>query len=244
MINKTLFLTLFLLAVTPAARAADISSDALIEQLLGDQKSAPDAAAKRAVLQKEIAVQDVLIKEAQKGGLTQTPGFAVRMELARRSVIIDTYWQAFLDKHPIEVASVRASYDQLKADNHGKQYRARQIYTEKEATAKQALDALARKESFESVAAKYSQDPGTNTQGGDLGWHLKADLILPVADAMMKMKPGEISPAPIVIDKGYVILKLEEVRDFPEFDSVKQQIANSMIQQARQEEVKRLQAAK
>jgi peptidyl-prolyl cis-trans isomerase C len=240
---KHLILPFFLLAFPLATYAADVSNDALIDQLLGDQKGAPDAPAKRAELQKEIAVQDALIKEAQKQGLTQTPAFMVRMELARRSVIVETYWRAFLEKHPIDPAAVKAGYEQLKASNGGKQYHVHQIFTESEATAKQALDALARKEMFEAVAGKYSQDRATSAQGGDMGWVFVVNLIGPVAEALPKMKPGEVTATPIAAAKGFVILRLDEIRGFPDFESLKPQIENALFQKARQDEVKRFQAA-
>ena len=102
---KHLILPFFLLVFSLAAYAADVSNDALIDQLLADQRGTPDAPARRAELQREIVVQDALIKEAQKQGLTQTPAFMARMELARRGVIVETYWRAFLEKHPLDPAA-------------------------------------------------------------------------------------------------------------------------------------------
>jgi peptidyl-prolyl cis-trans isomerase C len=241
---KRLVLPLLLLVFSPAMHAADVSTDALIDHLLGEQKSAPDAAARRASLKKEVAVQDALIKEAAKQGLTQTPDYAMRMELARRSVIVDMYWHAYLEKHPIDANSIKAAYDQLKTANGGKQYHLHQVYVDSEALAKQALDALGRKETFESVAVKFSQDRATSAQGGDLGWQLKSNLIGAVVEALPKLKPGEFTTSPLPIPKGFIILKLDEVRDFPEFDALKQQIATAMFQQVQQNELKRLQDAK
>jgi peptidyl-prolyl cis-trans isomerase C len=240
---KHLILPFFLLAFPLAASAADVSNDALIDQLLGDQRGTPDAPARRAELQREIAVQDALIKEAQKQGLTQTPAFMVRMELARRAAIVETYWRAFLEQHPIDPSAVKLGYEQLKAANGGKQYHAHQIFTESEASAKRALDALAHKEMFEAVAGRYSQDRATSAQGGDLGWQFRSNLIGPVADALPKMKPGEVTATPIAIAKGFIILRLDEIRDFPDFELLKPQIENALFQKARQDEVKRLQAA-
>lgn len=245
-LSLPLLLALWALAFSPAMRAADMSSEALIDQLLADQKGAPDVAAKRQVLQKELAQQDALIREAQKQGLTQNPSFVVRQEILRRNLIVESYWRVFFEKHPVDPKALNLSYEQLKAANGNRQYHMHQLVAASEAEARQALEALARKESFEAVAAKYSQDRGTQPPGGDLGWLWKFSLTPVAADALVRLKPGEVTAPAIATPGGFLILKLDEVREqaFPGFEQLKTQIERTLQQQAQQDEFKRLQAAK
>jgi peptidyl-prolyl cis-trans isomerase D len=78
----------------------------------------------------------------------------------------------------------------------------------------QALALFARAEAgedFAALAAEFSDDPGTKTQGGDLGWIGRGLLVGPFEDALFAMQPGEIR-GPVKTDFGYHIIRLDEVR--------------------------------
>jgi peptidyl-prolyl cis-trans isomerase D len=64
---------------------------------------------------------------------------------------------------------------------------------------------------FGDLARKYSADPGSASQGGDLGWAEKSAYVTPFADALFSMQPGQISD-PVKTQFGYHIIKLDEVR--------------------------------
>jgi peptidyl-prolyl cis-trans isomerase D len=64
---------------------------------------------------------------------------------------------------------------------------------------------------FAALARKYSQDPGSARQGGDLGWALRGAYVQAFADKVFAMKPGEISD-PVKTQFGYHIIRLEEVQ--------------------------------
>ena len=64
---------------------------------------------------------------------------------------------------------------------------------------------------FAALAKKYSQDPGSARQGGDLGWALRGAYVQAFADKLFAMKPGEVSE-PVKTQFGYHIIRLEEVQ--------------------------------
>jgi peptidyl-prolyl cis-trans isomerase D len=78
---------------------------------------------------------------------------------------------------------------------------------------------------FAELAKKYSADPGSAAQGGDLGWAEKSAYVGPFADALFAMQPGQISD-PVKTQFGYHIIRLDEIR--PEhvrpFDEVRTEI--------------------
>ncbi|MBL0174067.1 MAG: peptidylprolyl isomerase [Ignavibacteria bacterium] len=69
--------------------------------------------------------------------------------------------------------------------------------------------ALARQgERFDSLAVRYSQDPGTAKTGGDL-LYFSAGMTVPAFDdAVYSMKPGEVYARPVRTLFGYHVIKL------------------------------------
>lgn len=79
------------------------------------------------------------------------------------------------------------------------------------AKAQQVLAELKSGKSFADLAHKYSADPASAAQGGDLGWAEQSAYVGPFADALFKLQPGQISD-PVKSQFGYHIIKLDEVR--------------------------------
>jgi len=65
-------------------------------------------------------------------------------------------------------------------------------------------------ESFESLAAQYSKDGATATNGGDLGALTRTQLPDALGDAVFSMKEGEIQ-GPVKGDFGFHIVRLDTV---------------------------------
>ncbi len=61
---------------------------------------------------------------------------------------------------------------------------------------------------FGEMARKYSEDPGTKDQGGDLGLFARGQMIPEFEEAVFKLKVGELS-APIKTRFGYHLVKVE-----------------------------------
>ncbi len=77
--------------------------------------------------------------------------------------------------------------------------------------AKQKADSLYQLlrdgEDFSLLAQKYSQDPGSRANGGDLGFTEKGQFVPPFEEAAYKLKVNEISN-PVLSDFGYHIIQL------------------------------------
>ena len=66
-------------------------------------------------------------------------------------------------------------------------------------------------ESFEELAAEYSDDPGSAKQGGDLGWVAMGEMVKPFEDVLFKMDKGEVSGI-VETQFGLHLIKLEDIR--------------------------------
>jgi peptidyl-prolyl cis-trans isomerase SurA len=114
-------------------------------------------------------------------------------------------------------------------------YRARHIFfktsdkspaDEIKRTMTTALMVLAEAKSgkdFAELAKNYSEDPAAKKDGGDLGKFKKGDMQSELGNAVMSMKPGDVSEL-VYTPAGFHIIKLEErisgrMKPFEEFKS-------------------------
>ncbi len=81
------------------------------------------------------------------------------------------------------------------------------------AKAEQVLSEVkAHPEQFAKLAEKYSQDPGSAKQGGDLGFFGRGAMVKPFEDAAYSLKKGELSGI-VQSDFGYHIIQLTDIKD-------------------------------
>lgn len=100
----------------------------------------------------------------------------------------------------------------------------------------EALLAAVKKnpKSFEELATKNSQDPGSAAKGGDLGSFGRGAMVKPFEDAVFGMKVNQISDL-VESEFGYHIIKLTEIMgESTDFESVKPQIKAELIFQKAQ----------
>ena len=95
---------------------------------------------------------------------------------------------------------------------------------------------------FAELAQKYSQDPGSKAQGGELPFFGKGQMVPQFEAVAFALQPGQVSQ-PVETPFGVHIIQVEEKKTTP-FDQVKaqfrQQAVTLKVQQAEQEYVKRL----
>ena len=108
-----------------------------------------------------------------------------------------------------------------------------------DATVRQRLEQLRQRilhgESFAVAAAAASQDPGSASDGGDLGWQSPSIYDPRFAAAIAKLKPGEISE-PFQTQFGWHIAQLLGRRDHDETQEVKRLNALEAIRASKADE--------
>ncbi|HQS38069.1 MAG TPA: peptidylprolyl isomerase, partial [Methylotenera sp.] len=88
--------------------------------------------------------------------------------------------------------------------------------------------------SFEELATKNSQDPGSAAKGGDLGSFGRGAMVKPFEDAAFSMKVNQVSDL-VESEFGYHIIKLTEITgQSSDFNSLKAQIKGELIFQKAQ----------
>jgi peptidyl-prolyl cis-trans isomerase C len=210
--------------------------EALVKQLVAEgQKDGPEL---RGFVKDQLIGREVLTQEAERRGIARRGDVQQQLDLARQQILIQALFREELKAKPISDADVKAEYEKAvagAAGGGGKEYRARHILidTAKEDLAKQIIDQIKKGAKFDDLAKKESKDPGSAANGGDLNWANPSGFVKPFADAMAKLKKGEMTDTPVKSDFGWHIIRVDDIRDVtpPPMDQVKPQIMQELERQ-------------
>ena len=81
----------------------------------------------------------------------------------------------------------------MKSFDPPEEMHARHILVKTEDEAKAIIADLAKGGDFAKIAETQSQDPGSATQGGDLGFFAAGDMVPEFETAAKALKPGEVT---------------------------------------------------
>jgi peptidyl-prolyl cis-trans isomerase C len=184
-------------------------------------------------LKDEVIAREIFLQEAQKRGLDASDDYKAQMELARQTILIRELFADYQKNNPVTDAEIKAEYDKFTAANGGKEFKARHILVEKEDEAKKIIADLKKGQKFEDLAKKQSKDPGSGANGGDLDWATAASYVPEFAEAMVKLKKGELTQAPVKSQFGWHVIRVDDIREaqLPKLEEVKPQIAQQLQQQ-------------
>jgi peptidyl-prolyl cis-trans isomerase C len=218
------------LAIVNGKAVPKTRADALTQQLVRSGRPiTPDIEAQ---IKEEVIAREIFMQEAAKRGLDATEDYRGQVELARQTILIRELFADHQKNNPVTDADIKAEYDKFVAANGGKEYRARHILVEKEEQAKAILASLKKGGKFEDIAKKQSKDPGSGANGGDLDWASAGNFVKEFSDAMVALKKGQVTDAPVKSQFGFHIIRLDDVREaqLPKLDDVKAQIGQQLQQ--------------
>ena len=171
----------------------------------------------------------VIAEQADKDGTSKEANTAALLELSRLNVIQQAVSEKYLKDRKATDSELRTEYETQVAALPKTEYHARHILVATEQFAGKVVQELEKGAKFEDVAKRESMDSKEN--GGDLGWFTPDRMVKPFADAVVALKPGEYTHAPVQTQFGWHVIKLEDTRDLapPPFENVKQRV-EQMVQ--------------
>jgi peptidyl-prolyl cis-trans isomerase C len=173
---------------------------------------------------------------AETAKVGESADFQRKLAYARSKALLDEYLDREVKK-AVTPEAARKLYDEtVKGLTPEAEVRARHILVESETEAKTVAERLKKGEDFTKLAEELSKDPGSKSDGGDLGFFEKDRMVEPFAEAAFKMEPGQISE-PVKTQFGWHVIKVEEKRTkpVPAFEEMKEQIDTYLGRKAQQE---------
>lgn len=118
----------------------------------------------------------------------------------------------FFEKNKMSLEKVKASHILIDEKNKQK--------------AEEVLKEVKSGKNFAELAKKYSIDPRSKDNGGDLGYFTRTDMVAEFSKAAFELKPGEISGL-VKTGFGYHIIKVED--KFDTYDKLSRDVEKAMV---------------
>ena len=219
------------------------SDVALAEEELGPSLSQMDPATKDENVLAFLSEMKIVAKAAEDKKVADGDDFKKRMAFTRNRLLMDSLLASEGKAATTDDAMKKVYEDASKQIAGEQEVHARHILVETEDDAKAVKAELDKGADFAELAKKKSKDPGAS-DGGDLGFFTKDQMVPEFSAVAFALEPGKISD-PVKTQFGWHIIKVEEKRNrkAPEFDQVKGQIETYVTRKAQADYVAKLRDA-
>src|ERR1700733_1702899 len=216
------------------------SDVALAEEELGPSLAQMDPATKKDNLLAFLIDMKIVSKAAEDKKVENNEEFKKRLAFARNRLLMESLL-ATEGKAATTDEAMKKDYDDAPKQITGEQEdQTRHILVETEDKAKEIKAQLDKGADFAELAKKESKDPGAS-DGGDLGFFTKDQMVPEFSAVAFALEPGKISD-PVKSQFGWHIIKVEEkrARKAPDFEQVKSQIETYVTRKAQADYVAKL----
>src|SRR5947207_9437251 len=216
------------------------SDVALAEEELGPSLAQMDPATKKDNVLSFLIDMKIVAKAAVDKKVENSEEFKKRLAFTRGRLLMDSLL-ANEGKAATTDEAMKKVYEEASKQITGEQeVHARHILVESEDDAKAIKAELDKGGDFAELAKKKSKDPGAS-DGGDLGFFTKDQMVPEFSSVAFSLEPGKISD-PVKSQFGWHVIKVEEKRKrkAPDFDQVKGQIETYVTRKAQADYVGKL----
>ena len=219
------------------------SDVAIAEEELGPSLAQMDPATKQENVLAFLIDMKIVAKAAEDKKVEDSDEFKKRLAFARNRLLMDSLLASEGKAATTDEAMKKVYEDAAKQITGEQEVHARHILVETEDEAKAVKAELDKGADFAELAKKKSKDPGAS-DGGDLGFFTKDQMVPEFSAVAFSLEPGKISD-PVKSQFGWHIIKVEEKRNrkAPDFDQVKAQIETYVTRKAQADYVAKLREA-
>jgi peptidyl-prolyl cis-trans isomerase C len=218
-------------------RQSDVT---LVEEELCPSLAQMDPATKKDNVLSFLIDMKIVAKAAEDKKIENNDDFKRRMAFTRNRLLMDSLLASEGKAATTDDAMKKVYEDAAKQISGEQEVHARHILVETEDEAKAVEDELKKGADFAELAKKKSKDPGAS-DGGDLGFFTKDQMVPEFSAVAFALEPGKISD-PVKSQFGWHVIKVEEKRNrkAPDFDQVKGQIETYVTRKAQADYVAKL----
>jgi len=212
----------------------------LAEEELAPSLAQMDPATKKENVLAFLIDMKIVAKAAEDKKIAEQADFKKKLDFARNRLLMDNLLAAE-GKAALTDEAMKKVYDDAAKQISGEQeVHARHILVQTEDEAKAIKAELDKGADFAKLAKEKSKDPGAS-DGGDLGFFTKEQMVPEFSKVAFTLEPGKISD-PVKTQFGWHIIKVEEKRNRkpPTFEQVKPQIEQYVTRKAQSEYVAKL----
>jgi peptidyl-prolyl cis-trans isomerase C len=216
---------------------------ALAEEELGPSLAQMDPATKKDNVLSFLIDMKIVAKAAEDKKVENNEDFKKRLAFTRNRLLMDSLLATEGKAATTDDAMKKVYEDASKQITGEQEVHARHILVETEDEAKAVKEELNKGADFAELAKKKSKDPGAS-DGGDLGFFTKDQMVPEFSAVAFALEPGKISD-PVKSQFGWHIIKVEEKRNrkAPDFEQVKGQIETYVARKAQADYVAKLREA-
>src|ERR1700736_2503713 len=216
---------------------------ALAEEGMGPRLAQMDPATKKENVLAFLIDMKIVAKAAEDKKVENSEDFKKRLSFSRNRLLMDSLLASEGKAATTDEAMKKVYEDASKQITGEQEVHARHILVETEDEAKAVEDELKKGADFAELAKKKSKDPGAS-DGGDLGFFTKDQMVPEFSAVAFALEPGKVSD-PVKSQFGWHVIKVEEKRNrkAPDFDQVRAQIETYVTRKAQGDYVAKLREA-
>ena len=215
----------------------------LAEEELGPSLAQMDPASKKENVLAFLIDMKIVAKAAEDKKVESNEDFKKRLAFTRNRLLMDSLLATEGKAATTDDAMKKVYEDASKQITGEQEVHARHILVESEDDAKAVAEELKKGGDFAELAKKKSKDPGAS-DGGDLGFFTKDQMVPEFSAVAFALEPGKVSD-PVKSQFGWHIIKVEAKRNrqAPAFEQVKAQIETYVTRKAQADYVAKLREA-
>ncbi len=227
------------LATVNGVAITEAEVDSMVVSLMQHGQNVNNEQGRKMVLEQLIS-KKLLLLDAQKNLFEYDPEFKKELEMVKNDLLVNFTMKKALEKVTVKDEEVKEYFDKNKEMFvEGEKVGASHILVDSEEKANDLIAKINAKEvSFEDCARENSSCPSSEN-GGNLGEFTKGQMVPEFDEACFSMEVGEVR-GPVKTQFGFHIIKLNSKSEAKpvEFDTVKEQLKVSLIQEKQQEAYK------
>lgn len=208
----------------------------IAEADVGPSLQIQEPAARREALLAYMIDLTALAQASATKKLDTAPDFAQRMAYAKNKVLMEALL-GDVNKTASTEAEMKKLYEESVAKTQPEEeVRARHILLKTEKEAQDVIAKLKGGADFEKLAREVSTDPSAKTNGGDLEYFGKGEMVAEFTEAAFKLSKGQISQ-PVKTQFGFHVIKVEDKRSkpVPKYEDVKDKVQAFVVRKAQAE---------